>query len=162
MGRIFPFLILVVLIGLVAYAGVQTYSLIRKQPLSTSLPIPGFSASSTPQPTDEPQVTLYPTPTPNPGINSYLQTNLLDASSTCVHQLLGQDDTNYYLWAICKNPSLSISIPVSLKLDLTSHLIPQAGESYESDVQKIFPESIRNNEFFNDPKLVQDLENALP
>ena len=169
MGRILPFFILISLIALAVYAGLQSYSLIKKQPLTTSVSLPKINFSlpqifpkSTPALTQEPQVTLFPTPTPNPGINSYLQTNLLNAASTCVHKLLGQDNSYYYIWAICKNPSASISIPVALKLDLSSHRIPAAGESYDSDLEQIFPDFIRNQEIFSNSTILENLQSQLP
>jgi len=169
MGRLVPFIILISLIGLVAYAGFQSFSLIKKQPVISQISLPKFNLSlpkifskSTPGPTDIPQVTLFPTPTPNPGINSYLQTNILGAASTCVHQLLGQDDSNYYLWAICKNPSSSLSIPVALKLNLSSHRIPRAGEFYSKDLKTIFPDHILSLPIFSNPELLTQLEKSLP
>ncbi len=160
MGRLLPFIILFALLALGGYAVYQTYIFLGNRP---SITLPKINlGSSNPTPTPEPT----PTPDLSPQIQIYLESHLLSTKSKCVYELLGSENTNIYVWAICQDSKLSISIPVVLDMSssdsaILSHQSPRAGDHYDSDFNNLFPSKIRSNPFFTNPTGLEILQQQL-
>ncbi len=141
------------ILGLVLILGILVPHLVPARwiglaPTQTRTALTAPTASATPAPT----LTATPAAVSLPNEQVLSQAVLhSEAQAYCSWQVLGYDPEKVYAWVLCelqKAPFTAVSVPVVITTGNQGRYmqvtVPQDGSLYLQDVQKLFPEDIRN------------------